>query len=82
MSAIFAPGLFTSQIVAVAAIVSAVAAVTCAAVGVFTVIRSQSFAGEALGDISASGGSGAYLLGAGLLWGFGVASVAAAAAMG
>jgi zinc/manganese transport system permease protein len=81
LAAIFAPGFFTSQIVAVAAIVSAVAAVTCASVGVFTVIRSQSFAGEALGDIGATGGSGAYLLGAGLLWGFGVAAVAAAAAM-
>jgi len=81
LAAIFAPGFFTSQVVAVAAIVSAVAAITCGSVGVFTVIRGQSFAGEALGDIGATGGSGAYLLGAGLLWGFGVAAIAAAAVM-
>ncbi len=81
LAAIFAPGLFTSQIVAVAAIVSAVAAITCAAVGVFTVIRGQSFAGEALGDIGATGGGGAYLLSAGLLWGYGVAAVAAVGVM-
>jgi zinc/manganese transport system permease protein len=80
-AAIFAPGFFASQIVAVAVTVSAIAAITCASVGVFTVIRSQSFAGEALGDISATGGSGAYLVGAGLLWGFGVAAVAAVAVM-
>jgi len=32
-------------------------------VGVFTVIRGQSFAGHALGDVSAAGGSGALLIG-------------------
>ena len=40
------------------------------AVGVFTVMRGQSFAGEALGDIGTTGGSGAFLLGVGPLWGF------------
>src|SRR6202043_541533 len=39
-------------------------------VGVFTVIRGQSFAGEALGDIGAAGGSSAYLAGGAPLWGF------------
>jgi zinc/manganese transport system permease protein len=81
LAAIFAPGFFTSQIVAVAAIVSGVAAITCGSVGVFTVIRGQSFAGEALGDIGTSGGSGSYLLGVGLLWGYGVAAVAGVAVM-
>jgi zinc/manganese transport system permease protein len=52
LAAIFAPGFFTSQIVAVAATVSAVAAVVCGTVGVFTVIRGQSFAGEALAPSS------------------------------
>ena len=41
-----------------------------ASVGVFTVIRSQSFAGEALGDLGATGGSGAFLVGVNPLWGF------------
>ncbi len=81
LAAIFAPGFFTSQIVAVAAIVSGVAAITCGSVGVFTVIRGQAFAGEALGDIGTSGGSGSYLLGVGLLWGYGVAAVAGVAVM-
>ena len=81
LAAIFAPGFFTSQIVAVAATVSAVAAVVCGTVGVFTVIRGQSFAGEALGDISTTGASGAFLLAVGPLWGMGVATVAAAGVM-
>jgi zinc/manganese transport system permease protein len=81
LAAIFAPGFFTSQIVAVAATVSALAAIACATVGVFTVVRGQSFAGEALGDISTTGASGAFLLGAGSLWGIGVATVAAAGVM-
>jgi zinc/manganese transport system permease protein len=81
LSAIFAPGLFTSPIVQVAATVSALAAITCGTVGVFTVIRGQSFAGEALGDISTTGGSGAFLVSVGPLWGFGVAAVAASAVM-
>jgi zinc/manganese transport system permease protein len=81
LAAVFAPGFFTSQIVLVAAIVSALAAIVCGAVGVFTVIRAQSFAGEALGDISTTGGSGAFLVSAGPLWGFGVAAIAAAGVM-
>ena len=36
----------------------------------FTVIRGQAFAGEALGDIGAAGGSSAYLVGVAPLWGF------------
>ena len=34
------------------------------------VMRGQSFAGEALGDIGTTGGSGAFLVGVGPLWGF------------
>jgi zinc/manganese transport system permease protein len=52
-----------------------------AAAGVFTVIRGQAFAGEALGDIGAAGGSSAYLAGISALWGFLGAAVAAAGVM-
>jgi zinc/manganese transport system permease protein len=45
---------------------------------VFTVIRGQSFAGEALGDVGAAGGSSAYLAGVASLWGFMAVAVAAA----
>jgi zinc/manganese transport system permease protein len=49
-------------------------------VGVFTVIRGQSFAGHALADLGATGGSGAFLLGVSQLWGFVfIAAVAAGA---
>ena len=40
-----------------AAAVGAVVAIVAGCVGVFTVIRGQSFAGEALGDLGAAGGS-------------------------
>jgi zinc/manganese transport system permease protein len=44
-------------------------------------MRGQSFAGEALGDIGTTGGSGAFLIGVGPLWGFVAISIVAAAAM-
>ena len=44
-------------------------------------MRGQSFAGEALGDIGTTGGSAAFLVGVGPLWGFVGVGVAAAAAM-
>jgi len=50
-------------------------------VGVFIVLRGQSFAGEALGDIGTAGGSGAFLIGVGPLWGFVAISIVATAAM-
>jgi zinc/manganese transport system permease protein len=79
--AIFAPGLFTSSPVQIAALVCAIVAVVAGAVGMFTVIRGQSFAGEALGDIGTTGGAAAYLIAAGPLWGFAAIAVAGAAAM-
>jgi zinc/manganese transport system permease protein len=81
LAAIFAPGFFDSSVVQVAAVVGAVVAIVSGTVGVFTVIRGQAFAGEALGDIGTTGGSGAFLVGAGLLWGFALAALAAAAVM-
>ncbi|MDE3132227.1 MAG: metal ABC transporter permease [Acidobacteriota bacterium] len=75
------PGFFASSNVRLALAIGGMVALVAAGVGVFTVIRGQSFAGEALGDIGAAGGSSAYLVGAGALWGFLWMNVAAAALM-
>ena len=74
-------GFFGSEAVRIAIAVGALVAVVSGTVGVFTVIRGQSFAGEALSDIGTTGGSGAYLVGVGPLWGFAVFGIAAAAVM-
>ena len=81
LHAIFEPGFFASPQVHLAIAIGGLVAVVAAGVGVFTVIRGQSFAGEALGDIGAAGGSSAYLVGIGALWGFVVSSILAAGAM-
>jgi zinc/manganese transport system permease protein len=78
---LFEPGFFGSGPVHTALLVSAVAALVAGPLGVFTVLRGQSFAGEALGDNGTTGGSGAYLVGVGPLWGFLVINVAAVALM-
>ena len=81
LGAIIEPGFFASSAVQLAACVGAVVAIVTAAVGVFTVIRSQAFAAEGLADIGSAGGASAYLAGVGALWGFAVVSVTGAAAM-
>jgi zinc/manganese transport system permease protein len=81
LRAIVEPGFFQSSAVQLAAGVGAIVALVAAAAGVFTVIRGQAFAGEALGDIGAAGGSSAYLAGISALWGFLGAAVAAAGVM-
>ena len=81
LRAIVEPGFFSSAAVQLALGIGAIVALVAATAGVFTVIRGQAFAGEALGDIGAAGGSSAYLVGIGALWGFLGISVAAAAAM-
>jgi zinc/manganese transport system permease protein len=68
--AIFPPGIFSSGPVQAAAVVGAVVALVCAPVGVFTVVRGQSFAGHAFADITATGGAAAFLLGVSPLVGF------------
>jgi zinc/manganese transport system permease protein len=78
---IFEPGLFTSGPVRTAAVIGAVTAVVSAVVGVFTVIRSQSFAGHALTDVATTGGSGAFYLGISPLAGFIGGGVLGAGAM-
>jgi len=81
LRAIVEPGFFSSSSVQLAAVVGGLVALVAGGVGTFTVIRGQAFAGEALGDIGAAGGSSAYLAGVAPLWGFLVASVAAAGVM-
>jgi zinc/manganese transport system permease protein len=79
--AVFPPGLFSSNPVQAAAVVGAVVALVCAPVGVFTVIRGQSFAGHAFADITATGGSAAFVLGVSPLVGFVAMGLAGAGAM-
>jgi zinc/manganese transport system permease protein len=62
-TAVFEPGFFASAQVHVAVTIGGIVAVVSAIVGVFTVMRGQSFAGHTLGDVSAAGGSGALLIG-------------------
>jgi zinc/manganese transport system permease protein len=81
LAALIARGFFSSEVVGVALLVGTIVAVVSGTVGVFTVLRSQSFAGEALGDVNTTGGSAAYLAGVAPLWGFLAVGVAAAGAM-
>jgi zinc/manganese transport system permease protein len=71
-------GFFASPTVQTALVVGGIVAAVTAVVGVFTAVRAQAFAGHALADLGAVGGSGAFLIGVSQLWGFVVASVIAA----
>lgn len=75
------PGFFSSGPVHAALLTGAVVAVVSGAVGVFTVLRGQSFAGHSLADLGTLGGSGAFLFGATPLWGFIAAGVVVGGAM-
>ncbi|MGC2486772.1 MAG: metal ABC transporter permease [Acidimicrobiales bacterium] len=81
MHFIFEPGFFASSPVHVALVVGAVSAIVSAIVGVFTVMRGQSFAGHALTDVATTGGSGAFFYGVSPLVGFLSAGVMGAGAM-
>lgn len=72
---------FSSGPVHTALIVGALVALVSGPVGVFTVIRGQSFAGHSLADVGTTGGSGAYLVGVNVLAGFVAINLVAAAAM-
>jgi zinc/manganese transport system permease protein len=74
-------GFFTSSPVHVGLIVGGIVAVVSAAVGTFTIIRGQSFAGHALSDIGTAGGSAALLAGVPTLYGFVAMNLAAAGTM-
>jgi zinc/manganese transport system permease protein len=78
---IFEPGFFGSQPVHTALLAGTVIAITSAVVGVFTVTRGQSFAGHSLADIAVTGGSGAFLIGLNVFWGYLVFGAGAAAVM-
>jgi zinc/manganese transport system permease protein len=64
------PGFFASAPVRTAVVIGGIVAVVSSFVGVFTVMRGQSFAGHAFGDVAAAGGSGALLIGLSPLTGF------------
>ena len=81
MHYLFEPGLLASGPVRTALLIGAVVAVTSGVIGVFTVIRGQSFAGHSLADVATTGGSGAFLVGLNQFWGFLAAGVAAAGLM-
>jgi zinc/manganese transport system permease protein len=72
---------FGSGPVQLALIVGTLVSAVSAMVGVFTVLRRQSFAGHALADLGAVGGSAAFLLGIPQLLGFVGAGILAAGAM-
>lgn len=81
LAMIFQPGFFSSQPVHTAMVVGGGAAVVSAIVGVFTVMRGQSFAGHSLADISSAGGSASFLLGINPLLGFVLMAIAGGASM-
>jgi zinc/manganese transport system permease protein len=78
---LFEPGFFSSAPVRTALIIGAVTAVVSAIVGVFVVVRSQSFAGHALTDVATAGGSAAFFFGLSPLLGFIGGGVLGAGAM-
>jgi zinc/manganese transport system permease protein len=78
---IIEPGFFSSPQVRTALVVGGVSAVVSAVVGVFVVVRGQSFAGHALTESSATGGSGAFLIGVNPLLGFVTGAVVGAGTM-
>ncbi|MEA3117143.1 MAG: zinc/manganese transport system permease protein, partial [Paraburkholderia sp.] len=81
VSLIFEPGFFTSEPVHTAMIVGGGAALVSGVIGVFTVIRGQSFAGHALADVSSAGGAASFLLGINPLLGFLIMAILGAGGM-
>ena len=81
LSLVVEPGFFSSEPVRTAVVIGGAAAAVSGVVGVFTVIRGQSFAGHALADVSSAGGAAAFLLGINPLGGFLLMSVLAATSM-
>jgi len=67
---IFEPGLWANSSVRTALAVGAIVALVSSVVGVFTVLRGQTFAGHALTDVATAGGAGAVLAGVAPLLGF------------
>ena len=82
MHYLFEPGLLASGPVRTALLIGAVVAITSGVIGVFTVIRAQSFAGHSLADIATTGGAGAFLVGLNQFWGYLAFGAGAAARFG
>jgi zinc/manganese transport system permease protein len=78
---LFEPGLFANHSVRTALLVGAIVALVSAVVGIFTVVRGQSFAGHALTDVATAGGAGAFLGGVAPLVGFVGGGIVGAGAM-
>ncbi len=66
----FIERLLAAPTVGTALAIGSLVAVTSGVVGVFVVLRGQSFAGHALGDIGTTGAAAAYLTGVPVLYGF------------
>jgi zinc/manganese transport system permease protein len=81
LAAVLAPGFLANGPVLTALIVGGGTALVAGVVGVFTVMRGQSFAAHALGDVSSAGGSASYLFGVRPMLGFIGMGVLAAAGM-
>lgn len=81
LTLLVAPGFFGSAQVRTAVIIGGAVAVVSAVVGVFTVVRGQSFGGHVLTDVATAGGSGALLAGVSQVAGFVGISVLGGAAM-
>ncbi|MBB5443748.1 MULTISPECIES: metal ABC transporter permease [unclassified Paraburkholderia] len=81
LTLIFEPGFFSSEPVHTAMAVGGGAAVVSGVIGVFTVMKGQSFAGHALADVSSAGGAASFLLGINPLLGFLIMAVMAAGGM-
>src|SRR5437667_12464596 len=73
--------MLTSGPVLTAFLIGAIAAITSGVIGVFSVLRTQSFAGHSLADIATTGGSGAFLVGLNQFWGYLAFGAGAAAFM-
>lgn len=74
-------GFFSDHAVQSALVVGTLVALVSGPVGVFTILRGQSFAGHSLADTGTVGGSGAYLIGVNVLAGFVALNVVAATVM-
>jgi zinc/manganese transport system permease protein len=81
LALIFEPGFFSSEPVHTALAVGGAAALVSGVIGVFTVMRRQSFAGHALADVSSAGGAASFLLGTNPLIGFLIMAVMGAGGM-
>jgi zinc/manganese transport system permease protein len=78
---LFEPGFLASPQVRTALVIGGITAVVSGIVGCFTVLRGQSFGGHAITDASATGGSGALLVGLNPLLGFVLGSIVGAGAI-